>query len=229
MGPADVGPDTRLVVTAATYFKAEWETRFDPKKTKPGTFTSAKGDKREVPFMRHKFDSEKDGSRHKIDEDATFAIVELPYKGRELALDLVVPLGEHDLASIEKTLTIEKLETELASLESGETDLALPRFSFSSRVELAKHLEELGMTDAFSAKADFSGIDGKKGTALSKVVHEAWIEVNEEGTEAAAATAAALTFGGPIEVKVDRPFLFLIRDTRTGSILFLGRVHDLGN
>jgi serpin B len=133
------------------------------------------------------------------------------------------------LAEFEKKLTVENLSQWLARLRKREVIVSVPKFKQTCQFSLADVLKQMGMTDAFSGKADFSGINGKRDLFISAVIHKAFVDVNEEGTEAAAATAVVvgLTAVGPKETPVfhaDHPFLFLIRDNSSGSLLFIGRM-----
>ncbi|MGH7436356.1 MAG: serpin family protein, partial [Polyangiaceae bacterium] len=163
----------------------------------------------------------------------TFSAYELPYKGRALAIDFLVPSGP--LPAFEASLTADALAPALASLgRPGNLTLFLPKFSIRTRLDLAAVLGGMGMPDVFDpSKADLSGMDGKRDLYVFKVVHEARVEVDEQGSVATAATAvvvnhATCTCGGgvPLTVRIDQPFLFLIRDVGSRSILFMGRVVD---
>ena len=154
--------------------------------------------------------------------------VELPYVGGSLALDVIVP---DDLASFEKDLTGESLAAVFAALGSRQVNLSMPKFSLETQLDLGAALAGLGMPLAFDAsRADFSGITRDEPLYISKVIHEANIDVDEKGTEAAAATAVVMAAAGmatePVMMTVDHPFLFALRDLPTGTVLFLGRVAD---
>ena len=216
-----VTPDTRLVLTNAVYFLASWKKPFAEASTQPAPFGLLDGTSVTVPMM------------HKLDEECAYAagdgyvLAELPYVGDQVAMTLLVPdTGRFD--EIEGSLTGERLATLLGSLHSSGLDISLPRFQFELAIDLAGTLQSLGMTDAFDVgAADFSGIDGTRSLAVSAARHKAFIKVDEQGTEAAAATAVVV---GPPSVptfetvNVDRPFLFFLRDRSTGAILFVGRV-----
>jgi serpin B len=153
--------------------------------------------------------------------------VEVPYLGGSLALTLILP---DDLAAFEQSLTPDGLATITSSLTDTQVALALPRFGIETKAELATILGALGMPTAFTDAADFSGITTAERLAISNVVHQANIDVDEEGTEAAAATAVVMVQSAmpteTVTVRLDRPFLFALRDVPTGAILFLGRVGD---
>ena len=180
-------------------------------------------------------------------EEKTFQALELPYSGDDLAMTVFLPKKTDGLMDFEKSLTPEKLSTLLSRLTSKswfslfssekEVSVFLPKFKAATSIQLSGVLDSMGMTDAFSPeKADFSGISKEKGFCISEVVHKAFVEVDEEGTEAAAATAgvmpgaARIKKAKPIPVfRADHPFVFLIRAVRSGSILFLGRLVDPRN
>jgi serpin B len=213
-------PATRLTLVNAIYLKAPWQTPFSEGATEAGTFTRADGSTVEVPFMSTSASlpyASGDGWR----------AVELPYLGGSLAMTLILP---DDLAGFEQTLTPDGLAAITSSLIDTQVALALPRFGIESKSELATILGAMGMPTAFTDAADFSGITTAEQLAISNVIHQANIDVDEKGTEAAAATAvvmreSAIVADG-VSVRLDRPFLFAVRDVPTGAILFLGRVGD---
>ena len=158
-----------------------------------------------------------------------FRAVELPYEGNALSMLVVLPDAIDGLGAVEQTLDFAWVDR----IRPQPVALALPRFKAEYRVELARPLAALGMPSAFSGDADFSGISTEAKLALSQVIHQAFVDVNEEGTEAAAATAViaartSVAVAPPIEFRVDHPFLFAIRHQPSGSILFLGRITDPG-
>jgi serpin B len=215
---------TRLVLTNAIYFKGYWELRFEEEMTRPASFTLESGQKVQVPTMHRTADF-----RYAEAED--FQALELPYKGDDLSLTIFLPKESGGLVALEQSLTAGKLASWLSSLEEQEVIVALPKFKMTSEFSLAEVLKSMGMTDAFDEhKADLSGMSGKKDLFITAVLHKAFVEVNEEGTEAAAATGVvvALKAGPPSQplFRADHPFLFLIRDLRSNSILFIGRVMD---
>jgi serpin B len=218
--PGIVTAAWRLAIANAIYLKAAWLEPFAVESTAPGDFRLADGSVVEVPMM------------HAL-KDATYATgdgwaaIELPYVGQELAMLVIVP---DDLASFDASFDAAVLGSIVESLEGARVDLALPKFDFESEFELSDVLAALGMPTAFGGAADFSGITTAEALAISKVIHQANITVDEAGTEAAAATVIALgDMAGPTEpvtLQVDRPFLFAIRDVTTGAVVFIGRVAD---
>jgi len=217
----DVGRETALVLTNAIYFKGDWASQFKKDRTRPGPFSLSDGTKVEVPMMRQ---TEEFGYMETEDLQA----LELPYVKGHLAMIVLLPRKVDGLPALEGSLTVEKLEGWLGLLhKEEEVSVILPKFKMTSRFELNEVLKALGMTDAFDG-ADFSGMDGVRDLFISKVIHKAFVDVNEEGTEAAAATAVAVdrAVARMAEFHADHPFLFLIRDNASGSILFMGRVAD---
>jgi serpin B len=154
--------------------------------------------------------------------------VELAYEGGRQSMLILLP-AEGQFEAFEASLNAARLDDILNAMEWTTVELALPKFSFESEFELNRALAELGMPAAFDAKrADFSGMTGESNLYISDVIHKAFVDVNEEGTEAAAATAVIMRLESmpidPVQMQVDHPFIFMIRDNETGSILFTGRV-----
>ena len=164
-------------------------------------------------------------------ENGDLQILELPYTGEDLSMIILLPKGTDGLAQLEASLTVESLDAWLVRLRKRRVMVYLPRFKTTSQFSLKKVLESMGITNAFRpGVADFSGIDGTENLYVSAVVHKAFVDVNEEGTEAAAATGVVVGVtampAGPAVFRADHPFLFLIRDKGSGSIVFLGRLAD---
>ncbi|HSY43034.1 MAG TPA: serpin family protein, partial [Candidatus Acidoferrum sp.] len=159
-------------------------------------------------------------------------VLELPYTGGEVSMVVLLPTKVDGIGELEKQLTTPNLAKWTAHFESQKVRVFLPKFKVTSEFSLGDTLAAMGMPDAFMyGKADFSGMDGKQDLFIGKVVHKAYVDVDEDGTEAAAATAVVMTLAAampaePLVFRADHPFLFLIRDNQTGSILFLGRVMD---
>ncbi len=214
-----VTSDTALVLTNAIYFSAAWQTPFDAANTQAGPFTTGGDAQVSVPMLHG-------SSMAGYGEGAGYKAGALPYDGGKLEMIVVVP---DDLAAFESGLTAAKLAEITSSIAGSDLDLTMPKFTFSAPLQLDHALAALGMTDAFTSAADFSGIDGLHDLAISAVLHQGFVGVDEAGTEAAAATAVVI---GPTSIPehhtlvADRPFVFLIRDIPTGEILFLGRVVD---
>jgi serpin B len=215
---------TRLVLANAIYFKGSWQSAFPKKNTAKGDFLLAAGRKVRVPLMRQE-------QKLNYHDGGTFQMLELPYKGRDLAMVVLLPRKTDGLAELEKSLTAERLAAGLARLKTHRVDVTLPSFKVTSEFFLKPTLAAMGMPDAFAhGGADFSGMNGKRNLFIQAVVHKAFVDVNEEGTEAAAATGVGVglvryTPPPPRAVfRADHPFVYLIRDTKSGSILFLGRL-----
>jgi serpin B len=221
-------PSTRLVLTNAVYFKGDWARQFPKDATRPEAFHL--GDGREVQTaLMHQT------GEFAYHDGGTFQALELPYAGKQVSMVVLLPGRPEGLADFEKTLTADTLAGVLAGLRRQNVEVTLPRFQTTAQFKLRETLSGMGMPAAFAPGADFSGMIGRQPpVALGDVVHQAFVEVNEEGTEAAAATAVdAYTLGSPTTVRppvfrADHPFVFLIRDNRTGTILFLGRLVNPG-
>ena len=211
---------TRLVLTNAIYFNAAWADAFEAAQTQDGPFHLLGGGEVSVPLM-----GQTDGFGYA--EGEGYQAVELPYDGRELAMVLLLP-REGQFESFESALDAGRVEQIIGSLEYQQVRLTMPKFEFESGFSLKEALAALGMAEAFSEQADFSGMTGRRELFISEVVHQAFVSVDEAGTEAAAATAVMMAptsaMAEPVEMTADRPFVFLIRDLETGTILFVGRV-----
>jgi len=212
---------TRLVLTNAIYFKGNWARQFEEDKTKEAPFTLIGGEKVNVPMMNQT-------AEFNYMETEDFQGLELPYVDDELSMIILLPRKVDELNSLEEMLSLEKFSGWLGKLGKRKVIVSVPKFRMTSRFGLAGVLRSMGMMDAFSEKANFSGMNGKRDLFISAVVHKAYVDVNEEGTEAAAATGVVMrvTSVKPERIPVfraDHPFLFLIRDNKSGSILFIGR------
>ncbi len=212
---------TRLVLTNAIFFKASWANKFEKDQTKKAEFTLLDGAKVQADMMSTY------GPLQYAEVD-DHQIVEIPYAGNEVSMIVILPKKD-GFKSFDEDLDGDKVGEYIGALKGGQGTLKLPKFSFESDLPLNKPLEELGMKKAFTGGADFSGIDGTKNLSISAVLHKSFVSVDEDGTEAAAATAVVMgeTSSPDVEVfemNVDRPFVFVIRDKPTGAILFVGRV-----
>jgi len=223
--PGVLDPLTRLVLVNAVYFKGMWENRFKLEDTRDGPFHTAVDQTVQAPMMK---------LRKELDyaELDSAQILELPYEGKRFSMVLVLPREIDGTRRLEADLSLTKLKEWRSALQRREVVVLLPRFKVTSMFRLDEALAALGMRDAFSpARADFSGMDDGKGRLhIGVVLHKAFVEVNEDGTEAAAATAVGIRTTAmparPPEFRADRPFLFFIMERETGSILFMGRVSD---
>jgi len=213
---------TRLVLTNAIYFKGTWLTQFDPDDTEEGLFWVAPGQSVQAQLMRM------EASAHRCASLPSLQVLELPYKGEDLSMVILLPYQIDGLPALESEVTATKLDEWYDALYDAEVEIILPRWTFTSAFGLVDALSALGMPSAFDPfLADFSGMNGCRDLVVQDVIHKAFVAVNEEGTEAAAATAVVVgeTSAGP-SFEATHPFLFYIRDNVTGSILFLGRVVD---
>jgi len=210
--------DTRLVLANAIYFKAEWEKHFYG--TQDDVFTLLDGATVVVPIMTNRLVVPyADGEGYQA--------VAIPYKGSRMQMVVLLP-DEGQFDAFEQTLDGERFSAILQALQPTDVKVYLPKFDYDASLELKPALSDMGMPDAFDwQRADFSGMTGERDLVLSHVVHKAFVAVDEEGTEAAAATGVvAEIVSMPFVMKVDHPFLFVIRDAETGAVLFVGRVLD---
>jgi serpin B len=216
---------TELVLTDAVYFNAAWNTKFDPTDTHDGPFTRLDGSSVTVSFMNAYLPS------LPATKGTNFVAASLPYADTRLSLVVVVP-NPGQFSQVESSLNATALGTLVAGLVSQTVSLTLPRFKVETGTSLVTLLQALGMTSAFiPGVADFSGMDGTHNLYISDVLHKAFIDVAENGTEAAAATAvviSTLAIAAPTGLLVDatRPFIYFLYDQPTGAILFMGRVQD---
>lgn len=224
ISPGALGSDSRFVLVNAIYFKADWQTQFDPNNTKPEDFMLVDGTQVQVPTMSNSTITAPYMKGH------DYQAVELPYAGGTAVMDLILP-DAGTFSDFESRLDAPALDQIISGMQPASLDLHLPRFKFGAAFDLGEHLSQMGMTDAFDPnRADFSGMTGSPDLFVSKVLHEAQVAVDEKGTEAAAATAVIMAptsiLQDTIPVKFDRPFVFVIRDVASGQVLFLGRVLD---
>jgi len=216
--PGLLNPETALVLTNAIYFKAAWLHAFHPAATHPGLFQLLDGGSVEVPLMSRR-------GMMGYSEIPDLKAVELLYAGERISLVVLLPaVGE--FKRFAGNLTAEHLAAVLADLKPAGVQLTLPKFKLGTEYRLREPLMQLGMPRPFG-NADFSGMDGTRELFIREVCHAAFIDLDEEGTEATAATAVVMERkGAPAEhtFRIDRPFLFLIRDRASGTILFMGQV-----
>ncbi|HEX2989712.1 MAG TPA: serpin family protein [Anaerolineales bacterium] len=216
-----LNPDTRMVLVNAIYFKADWLIQFDANSTLDSPFYLLDGSATSVPMM-HK------GMFVPYYQGDGFQAVELSYSGDTAAMDILVP-DEGRFTEFEAGLSSAVLDETIAGMKPAAVNVALPRFTFESQFNLSDVLKSMGIVDAFEpGQADFSGMTAEKDLFISDVVHKAFVAVDEEGTEAAAATAVIIEAAGApiydITLTIDRPFIFIIRDKPSGQVLFIGRV-----
>jgi serpin B len=219
-----ITPDTRLVLANAIYFDADWQHPFAQERTRDGTFTTLVGEQVTVPMMAMPEPPALPYARGQ-----GYQAVELPYQGERMSMLVLVPdAGQFE--AFEAALDAGRVESTLSELELKQVALTMPKFSYESDFDLSATLIGMGMPDAFGSAADFAGMSGARDLYISDVFHKAFVAVDEAGTKAAAATAVVMQeMAMPmidVELVIDRPFIFIIRDIKTGAILFVGRVLD---
>lgn len=226
-----VDSDTRLVLVNAIYFLGDWQDPFEKEQTRPASFSTTSTSKIDVPTMNQT-------SRYKHAKRDGVQALELPYKGGEMSMLIIVPDAVDGLGAVEKSLDAKKLDELVGAMKPAQVWASIPKFEIApaASLSLGDHLIALGMKSAFDGgKADFTLIANPPSPAdrlyIGKVFHKGFVKVDEKGTEAAAATAVVMPRGGgapdkPIEFKADRPFFFVIRDNASGLVLFMGRVLD---
>ncbi|MGA3238027.1 MAG: serpin family protein [Bryobacteraceae bacterium] len=226
---------TRLVLTSAIYFYGKWQDPFVSSATQPAPFTLPAGVATQDATQRAIQANFMNQTAHfGYAETPSVQMLEMRYAGTGIAFDVLLPKTLPGLPELEKSLTPEELTGWLGKLTTRSVQVTLPKFRVEAAFSLREGLSAMGMPTAFTDQADFSGIDAKRGLAISAIVHKAFVDVSEQGTEAAAATgiavhAALARMPEPAVVfRADHPFLFLIRDTRTGVILFIGRLTNPG-
>ena len=224
LAPRMIDATTTLVLCNAVYFKGEWASRFDKAATVNSDFHISKDKIVQVPMMLQK-------SEFRCLAFDGMSAVELPYRGEDVSLLVFLP-EEGRMRDFETQATAAKMGKwidQLMHTPKGKTTIYLPRFKADGEFELSKTLGELGMPSVFRG-GDFSGMDGSRDLAVSAIIHKAFIEVDEEGSEAAATTAVVMTRGmeRPDSFRADRPFIFMIRENKTGLILFSGKITDPG-
>ncbi|KAK2160687.1 hypothetical protein NP493_1631g00031 [Ridgeia piscesae] len=221
-----ISPNTVVALVNAIYFKGLWKEPFETKYTKPDTFFLSATKTKKTNMMNLK------GKKFNYAEVANLGckIIELPYDGDEVSMYILLPDETIGLSALESQITSASINAAISSMYKQPVGVSMPKFKMTMQIDLKDILKALGMTDAFVPNlADLSGIDGTRKLLVSAAVHEAYVDVNEEGTEAAAATGVGISVTSiqiPKTFKADHPFLFFIREKVTGSILFSGRVLD---
>ena len=219
-----IDPQTRLVLANAIYFNAAWKYPFSKEATRDRAFTLLDGSRVDVPMM-----SETKSLPYARGDG--YQAVELPYDGGEMSLVVMLP-DPGAFEGFERPLSNDRVQAILKGLQPRQVALTLPKFSYESSFNLADTLSGMGMPEAMGDRADFSGMDGSRNLFISDVIHKAIVVVDERGTEAAAATAVGIAASAlpaqPVTLTIDRPFVFLIRDIKTGTLLFMGRVVNPG-
>ncbi|MBU0763946.1 MAG: serpin family protein [Bacteroidetes bacterium] len=218
--PGTVDKSTTLVLTNAVYFNAVWAKRFDPEKTKKDKFFVTEKETIEVDFMNR-------SDNYFYYENKVMQSLEIPYPGNKVSMIVIVPKTNASAERVATLLNNDLYEEIITGAKENKIDVHLPKFEIISEFSLEATLAEMGMPSAFNSEADFSGMTGNKGLFIDKVIHKAFLHVSEEGTEAAAATAVVMRKNAiiPKKFEVNRPFVYLIKDNTTGSILFIGKVN----
>ncbi len=222
--PGTVDASTRLILANAIYFKGKWTRQFNKTNTTNAPFWVTPVQNVQAPLMSLSAD-------FKYAEPQGLQLLDMPYAAGDLSMVVLLPRQIDGLKTVAGALNASTLNNWLSQARQEKVNVFLPRFKLTAQFTLGDVLEQMGMKDPFSRTADFSGMDGARDLFISAVVHKAFVDVNEEGTEAAAATGTVMrtlavrpratpTFRG------DHPFIFLIRDTHSGSILFVGQVSD---
>lgn len=227
IAPGVLTHETKLVLTNAIYFKGDWESQFDKSQTNDEDFYIAASQTVKAPLMH------REGGFNYLQGEG-FQALEIPYKSGELSMIVLLPNDVGGLAALEQSLTAANLDAWLHRMTRvPKVILTLPRFKMTQQFNLGQTLAAMGMPRAFDARADFSAMNPKRDLFLSDVIHKAFVDVNEEGTEATAATAVVVARAmamqrpqPPIVFRADHPFVFLIRENKSGGILFMGRVMD---
>ena len=217
--PGDLDPSTVLVLANAEYFKADWQYKFDRSATRPAPFHRADGSSVTVPFMHY-------SGKVAMVTNSRFMAAQLPYAGFRFAAQVIMPT-QGSLPDLLKTLT----QTDLASIANtepaGQGDVIMPRFTAQTYTKLVPALQQLGMHTAFTDAADFSAMCSTTALKVETVVQRDYLKVDEDGTEAAAVTGVGMQpTAARVPVPFDHPFLFLVRDTLTGAVLFAGQIQD---
>jgi serpin B len=226
LSPGAVDPRTRLVVTNAIYFKGDWQSPFKKERTEDGDFKLSAEQTARVPMMQQT-------NRFRFAQRAGFKVLQMPYRGGRLSMLIVLPDEVDGLAKLESELSASTWKEWTTELATKQVAIRLPRFQQTADFSLKDALSNLGMSLAFDpGAADFSRMDGKHDLSISAVLHKAFVDVSEEGTEAAAASGITFSVTSaapqtmPEQFFADHPFLFAIVDNRTESVTFLGRLLD---
>ncbi len=225
-----ITPLTRLVITNAIYFKGTWVLQFDESETRPAEFRTEGGAYVTADMMQR---TDVD-ARYAYAETADLQILRMPYEhesGKALSMLVLLPKGD-EITAAETALGTKGLEDAVASMETKQVEVFFPKFTLETTYSLPDTLKAMGMPTAFGMDADLSGMDGTNMLFISDAIHKAFVDVNEEGTEAAAATAVGVSLSSaPVEeivpvFRADHPFVFMITDDETGNLLFMGRMSD---
>lgn len=227
--PGYINSMTQLVLINAVYFNATWSKQFDREITRDGQFTTESGETVIVPMMR-RID---EGARFEYMKTDEVEMLQMPFKGERLLMTVILP-KEHEMAALESSLTMDDIRRWKDALKEQRVDVYLPRFRIKSSYSLKDSLANLGMPAAFEKTANLTGISAAGGLFINEVIHQAYVDINEDGAEASAATAvmigetASRDAEEAIVFRADHPFLFMIEDRVTGGMLFMGKVGNPG-
>ncbi len=217
-----IDANTRLILVNAIYFKGDWSLPFPKEATRPDDFTVAGSPAFKVLMMNRTFEAN-------YMETLEFQMAEFMYKDNEVSMVVILPKKKDGLPEVEKKLSAKALGQSLSAAQPAQLQVALPKLKMTETFNLAGDLEVLGIKEAFGSTANFAGISQSESLGISKVVHKAFVNVDEMGTEAAAASAVELARSDPLSTilfRADHPFLFVLRHRFTSSILFIGRASD---
>lgn len=221
--PSDLTKETRLVLVNAINFYGEWMDSFKKEKTKMQIFKTLESEQK-VEFMSQKND-------YYYYNDDLISAIQIPYKGNKQSMIIILPLKDNGIIELEKTCDSYYLKNILSDMQKVSVELSIPKFTTESSAELKQTFEKMGMIDAFTKAADFTGMTEKNDLKIDKVIHKAKIEISEKGTKAAAATAVIIirktAYIPPTVFNANHPFIYLIRDNNTGTILFMGRLSTI--
>lgn len=216
-----INPDTRLVLTNAIYFNGHWRYKFKKNKTRKIDFTTSPQKSTKIDFMTMQ--------RHfKYTENKNLQVIEIPYTDNKMSMVVMLPKDKNGLNKLNNLLTLDGYQKLIRQLRHTNIQLSLPRFKMTQDIKLKRVFKQMGMRQAFTKQADFSGMTGNKSLKIGNILHKAFVEVSEKGTEAAAATSVIMmvkeSISASVKVfKADHPFMFIIKDNTTESILFIGR------
>lgn len=217
---SDVNKETRLVIVNAIWFKGDWAAAFNKKRTKERLFKSPNGEQKTL-FIQNE-------AKYWYYDDDMIQVLRLPYKGNKQSMLFFLPLNSKDLSKFETNFDVYYLKNILKDMNEVKIDVRIPKFENEYSINLTEVMKDLGIEQAFTDYADFSGMTEKNDLKVDKIIHKAKIEINEEGSEAAAATAVTMirktAVINPLIFNADHPFIYMVRDEVTGSILFLGRL-----
>lgn len=221
--PGLISDVTRLVLVNSIYFKAPWLHQFDEKLNKTDHFYTGLNNSVLTTFMSNE-------NNYKYYSDNDFSAIEVPYRNGKISMLLILPKKTSYFDTLKQSMGVNWYNQLLTKMTTKKVRFLIPKFKITSEFELSKELKEMGMTDAFSDAADFSLMNGKKNLKISEVVHKTFINIDEAGTEAAAATAVIMRIkSAPVDVvefRADHPFMFIIKENSTKSILFAGNLYD---